>query len=75
MVLTVRRKGFLGIRKCIPGFINLFDKGGFIIEYGGREVLRKMKDYDVYLKPRDKWMDLTYAYEEGFLDPMELGKW
>ena len=23
----------------------------------------------VYIKPDDNWVDLNYAYEEGFLDP------
>ena len=45
------------------------------MEYNGKEVARKMKDYDVYVKPSGKWMDLTYAYEEGFLDPSELRRW
>lgn len=75
MELTVRRKGFVGIRKCIPGLINLFGKGHFILEYNGKEVMRDMKDYDVYLKPKKKWMDLRYAHEEGFLDPEQLKKW
>tara|TARA_Y100001937_G_C6959848_1_gene258376 strand:- start:116 stop:343 length:228 start_codon:yes stop_codon:yes gene_type:complete len=75
MELTVRRKGYVGLRKCIPAFINLFGKGQFILDYNGKEVLRSMKDYDVYLKKHKKWMDLTYASEEGFLDPEELRKW
>jgi hypothetical protein len=75
MELTVRRKGFISIRKCIPAFVNLFGKGKFIMEYNRKEVLRDMKDYDVFLKPKNTWMDLTYAHEEGFLDSSELRRW
>lgn len=75
MELTVRRKGFITIRKCIPGFIGLFGPGCFVMDYNGREVIRLMKDYDVYIKPKGEWMDLRYASEEGFLDSGQLRKW
>ena len=75
MELTVRRKGYVSIRRCIPAFINLFRKGYFVMDYNGTEVLRKMKDYDVYIRPRKEWLDLTYAQDEGFLDSSQLRNW
>ena len=46
-----------------------------MVREGYVEVYREMAYYDVYIKPDDTWVDLSYAYEEGFLDPEELRKW
>ena len=75
MELVVRGKGKLGHFKCLPGFINILNDGRFMIREGYVEVYREMVYYDVYIKPDDQWMDLSYAYEEGFLDPEELRRW
>lgn len=80
MELVVRIKTSLPYRggghfKCLPGFINLFSNGKFLVKEGGVEVHRDMEDYDVYIKPYDTWLDLEYAYAEGFLDPQELRRW
>lgn len=75
MELTVRRKGCISLRKCLPAFINLFGNQRFVMDYNGKEVVREMKDYDVYLKPESKWIDLRYAFDEGFLEPEQLRKW
>ncbi len=75
MELVVRGKGNLGHFKCLPGFMNILNDGRFMVREGYVEVYREMVYYDVYIKPDDKWMDLSYAYEEGFLDPEELRKW
>ena len=75
MELTVRRKGYVTIRRCVPAFVNLFRKGYFVMEYDGKEVLREMRDYDVYIRPYNEWMDLTYAQNEGFLDSSQLRNW
>ena len=40
-----------------------------MVEEHGLEVMRSMKDFDVYIKPKDIWLDLSYAHHEGFLDP------
>lgn len=75
MELVVRGKHKLGHFKCFPGFINILGDGRFMVREGHVEVYREMDYYDVYIKPDDKWVDLSYAYEEGFLDPDELRKW
>lgn len=75
MELVVRGKNKAGHFKCLPGFINILNDGRFMIREGHIEVYREMAYYDVYIKPHDKWVDLSYAYEEGFLDPEELRKW
>jgi hypothetical protein len=46
-----------------------------MVEEYGIEVIRNMCDYDIYIKPHDMWLDLSYAEEEGFLDSKELKKW
>jgi hypothetical protein len=75
MELVVRGKNKVGHFKCLPGFINILNDGRFMVREGYVEVYREMAYYDVYIKPDDKWVDLNYAYEEGFLDPEELRKW
>ena len=47
----------------------------FLVREGHVEKMREMEFYDVYLKPLDTWMDLPYAYHEGFLDSTQLRKW
>ena len=51
------------------------DDGRFMVREGDVEKMREMDFYDVYIKPVDIWMDLWYAYCEGFLDPEQLRKW
>lgn len=75
MELVVRGKSKLGHFKCLPGFMNILNDGRFMVREGYVEVYREMVYYDVYIKPDDRWMDLSYAYKEGFLDPEELRKW
>jgi len=75
MTLTVKRKKETAIYKAIPAFINLWNDKTFMVEEYGIEVMRNMCDYDIYIKPHDVWLDLSYAEEEGFLDSKELKKW
>ena len=75
MVLAVRRKKQHAVRRAIPAFINLWRDGSFMVEEHGLEVMREMQDYDVYIKPKDIWLDLSYAHYEGFLDSEQLRKW
>ena len=75
MELRLKLKSCGAIYSCIPAFVNINRDGKVIVEEAGREVVREMKDYDVYIKPHDSWTDLTYAQEEGFLDPSQLRKW
>lgn len=75
MVLAVRRKKQHAIYKAIPAFINLWKDETFMVEEHGLEVMRSMKDFDVYIKPKDIWLDLSYAHHEGFLDPQQLRNW
>ena len=46
-----------------------------MVDEGDQERAREMDEYDVYITPDRKWMDLTYAYNEGFLDPNQLRNW
>ena len=75
MELVVRGKDGCGHFKCLPGFINILKDGRFMIREGDKEIYREMEIYDIYIKPQDVWLDLTYAYNEGFLDPTELRNW
>ena len=75
MELVVRTKQTKQHYKCIPGFVNIMDDGRFMVREGDIEKMREMEFYDVYIKPVDIWMDLWYAYCEGFLDPEQLRKW
>ena len=72
MELVVRLKGSHASYKCIPGFINIMQDQKFLVREGHVEKMREMEFYDVYLKPLDTWMDLPYAYHEGFLDSTQL---
>jgi hypothetical protein len=75
MQLLLKRKKFGGIFTCIPGFVNINLDGRVMVDEGDAERAREMIEYDVYINPYDKWMDLTYAYNEGFLDPNQLKNW
>ena len=75
MQLVLKRKKFGGIYTCIPGFININLDGRVMVDEGDAERAREMIEYDVYINPYDKWMDLTYAYNEGFLDSNQLKNW
>ena len=75
MQLLLKRKKFGGIYTCIPGFVNINQDGRVIVDEGDEERAREMVEYDVYINPYDKWMDLTYAYNEGFLDSNQLKNW
>lgn len=76
MELRLRLKSCGAIYKCIPGLVNI-NKDGMVIvaEVGGRETIREMRNYDVFIKPDSRWEDLTYAYHEGFLEGEQLRKW
>jgi hypothetical protein len=75
MQLVLKRKKFGGIYTCIPGFVNINLDGRVMVNEGDAERAREMIEYDVYINPYDKWMDLTYAYNEGFLDSNQLKNW
>jgi hypothetical protein len=75
MELVVRFKRSGVSYKCLPGFINIMNDKRFLVREGYVEKMREMYAYDVYLKPLDTWMDLLYAYNEGFLEPSQLRKW
>ena len=75
MQLSLRKKKFGGVYTCIPGFVNINLDGRVIVDEGDEERAREMDGYDVFIKPDQKWMDLTYAYNEGFLDPKQLRDW
>jgi hypothetical protein len=75
MQLVLKRKKFGGIYTCIPGFVNINLDGRVMVDEGDAERAREMIEYDVYINPYDKWMDLTYAYNEGFLDSNQLKNW
>lgn len=75
MELRIRLKTCGAIYTCIPAFVNINRDGKVIVTEYGREVVRDMKNYDVFLKPDSRWEDLTYAQEEGFLDSAELRRW
>jgi hypothetical protein len=75
MVLTVRKKGGHAIYQAIPAFVNMWNDETFLVEEHGIEVIRKMENYNVYVKPRGIWMDLRYALYEGFLDGKQLRNW
>jgi len=73
--LRVRSKNGGGIFSCLPGFVNINLDGHFIVSENGREVVREINDYEVFIKPDGIWMCLSYAYQEGFLEPDELRRW
>ena len=75
MQLLLKRKKFGGVYTCIPGFVNINGDGRVIVDEGDQERAREMIEYDVYITPEKKWMDLTYAYNEGFLDSSQLRNW
>ena len=75
MELCLRRKIFGTLYTCLPGFINILNDGRVMVNEGDAERMREMEEYDVYIKPDDKWVDLSYAYSEGFLDPDQLRRW
>mgnify|MGYP003650096089 CR=1 FL=1 len=75
MHLLLKRKKFGGLYKCVPGFVNINLDGRVMVDEGDQERAREMDEYDVYITPDRKWMDLTYAYNEGFLDPNQLRNW
>jgi len=75
MELCLKRKVFGTHYTCLPGFINILDDGRVMVNDGYTERMREMKEYDIYIQPEDKWLDLTYAYNEGFLDSNQLRRW
>lgn len=46
-----------------------------MVREGPVEKMREMEFYKIYIKPVDIWLDLCYAYDEGFLEPSELRRW
>ena len=75
MELVVRGKDGCGHFKCLPGFINILKDWKFMVSEYDLEVYRDMCFYEVYIKQKDDWLDLIYAYKEGFLDPSQLRNW
>jgi len=75
MQLLLKRKKFGGVFTCLPGFVNINLDGRVIVDEGDKERVQDMGFYDVWIVPDQKWMDLTYAYNEGFLDSDQLRKW
>lgn len=75
MELRLKRKNFEAIYTCLPGFINILDDRRVMVDEGDAERMRDMEEYDIYILPEGKWLDLNYAYDEGFLDPDELRRW
>lgn len=75
MEIRVRLKNVGAVYSCLPGFVNINQDGNLLVNEAGREVVREMKHYEVYITPDKNWEDLTYAYQEGFLDPEQLRKW
>ena len=75
MEIRIRLKSCGAVYPCIPAFVNINLDGCVIVNEAGRDVVRKMKDYDVFIKPDQKWTDLTYAFNEGFLDSAQLKNW
>ena len=75
MELRIRLKSCGAVYSCIPAFVNINLDGNVIVNEAGREVVRAMKDYDVFIKPDSQWEDLTYAHKEGFLDAQQLRRW
>jgi len=75
MKLLLKRKKFGGLYSCIPAFVNINLDGMVMVDEGDRELAREMEEYDVFITPDQKWMDLTYAHNEGFLDPEQRRNW
>ena len=75
MEIRIRLKSCGAIYPCIPAFVNINLDEKVIVNEGGRDTVRHMKDYDVFIKPDQQWTDLTYAYKEGFLDSQQLKNW
>lgn len=75
MEIRVRLKSVGAVYPCLPGFVNINQDGKLLVNEAGREVVREMKYYEVYIAPDENWEDLIYAYREGFLEPEQLRKW
>ena len=75
MELRVKMKDSGSVCTCLPGFININLDGRFLVKYGGVEMMAEMCNFDIYIKPKEEWLDLVYAHTEGFLDPEQLRNW
>ena len=75
MELVIKHKETKKIYKCLPGFINILKDWRFIVRDGPHEQHQNMKDYNIYIAQEGLWLDLIYAYQEGFIEPSELRSW